>query len=83
MTSRNIADLIVGDILYYYGGKFKVTSSPYEVQNHRPLSGGPANCAKVDTVCIGSEIQDDFKVGSLWDFQGTVAGEGSVYHWIK
>jgi len=89
MTTKNIAQLSIGDVIYYYGGSFRVTSLPYESQSHRPLSEhlttapGPANCVKFDSVCIASQILNGFKIGGDWQFQGTVGGSYAVSYWVE
>lgn len=86
--NTNIAQLKQGDIVMYYGGKFKVIGSPRESQGHRPQSArlttafGPTNCAVVDAVCIDGEVEGYFKPGSPWTFQGTVGGLFAVAHLV-
>lgn len=79
-TRKNIAQLVVGDVVWDHGGKFQVISAPRESQGHRPKSAhltvapGPTNCAVVESVCIGGEEPGYFKPGAPWHLQGTVGG---------
>lgn len=79
-TFKNIAQLVVGDIVWNYGGKFQVTAAPRSSTGHRPMSArltpapGPANCAVVETVCVEGEVPGYFKPGTPWNLQGTVGG---------
>lgn len=88
-TQKNIAQLVKGDIVFYYGGEFEVTEDPRESQSHRPQSAhltiamGPTNCAVVGAVCLGGEVPGYFKPGTPWVFQGTVGGLFAVSHPVR
>lgn len=88
-TTKNIAKLAIGDIVYYYGCEFEVVGLPYEATSHRPMSGhltiaqGPANCVRVDSVCISGEVNGYIKTGTPWTFQGTMAGNYAVNYAVK
>jgi hypothetical protein len=77
---KNIAQLVVGDIVWNHGGQFKVTVAPRSSISHRPQSAhltvapGPSNCAVVESVCVGGEVPGYFKPGTPWTLQGTVGG---------
>lgn len=79
-TLKNIAQLVVGDIVWNHGGKFQVTATPRSSTSHRPMSAhltqahGPSNCAVVEAVCIEGEVPGYFRPGTPWTLQGTVGG---------
>jgi len=81
-----VSNLKRGDVVHYYGGRFRIVGDVYPSTGHRVQYAhltegfGPTDCAVVKAKCIEGEIRGYFRPGSEWTFQGKV---GSVFHSVE
>jgi len=89
LTATPVAQLKVGDIVHFYGGRFEVQEDARELQCYRPESAhltvapGPVNGAVARAVCIEGSVPGYFEPGADWTFQGTHAGLFAVRYQVE